>query len=206
VNDLDLGYEGSADTFYSRAQKEIREYVGKLPDGNPQEKLTAAAKTFNVPVTINGNLTVTGKCVGCGAESAGTGSGSGGRWSASLTGQKAAIPPKDLCAAATCGPGQYQVSYYMDSTTACASPGNATAALTIGWKDETSIRTLHVPLAGEGIAGGKNLSLGDTANFGGGNISLWSAGNAAITYSTSYTPCATGSGSYAVRIAVEKLQ
>ena len=63
VNDLDFGYEGNIDTFYSRAEKETREYIGKFPDGNPQEKLTAAAKTFNVPVTINGNLTVTGKCV-----------------------------------------------------------------------------------------------------------------------------------------------
>ena len=66
ANDLDLGYEGNIDTLYSRAEKEVREYVGKLPDGNPQEKLSAAAKTFNVPVTINGNLTVNGKCSGCG--------------------------------------------------------------------------------------------------------------------------------------------
>jgi hypothetical protein len=63
-----------------------------------------------------------------------------------------------------------------------------------------------VPLAGAGISGGNSLALGGTANFGGGNISLWSAGNAAITYSTAYTACATGSGSYAVRIAVEKVQ
>lgn len=46
VDDLDLGYEGSGDVFYSRAQHEIREYVGKLPDGSPTEKLTASAKTF----------------------------------------------------------------------------------------------------------------------------------------------------------------
>jgi hypothetical protein len=30
------------------------------------ERLTASAKTFNVPVNINGNLTVTGTCTGCG--------------------------------------------------------------------------------------------------------------------------------------------
>ena len=78
VNDLDLGYEGNIDTLYSRAQSGIREYVGKLPDGSPQERLDASAKTFNVPVTINGNLTVTGKCSGC---------GSGGGASASASAQ-----------------------------------------------------------------------------------------------------------------------
>ncbi len=38
VNDLDLGYEGTIDTFYSRAQKEIREYIGKFPDGSSAGK------------------------------------------------------------------------------------------------------------------------------------------------------------------------
>jgi hypothetical protein len=209
ANDLDLGYEGNIDTFYSRAQKEVREYIGKLPDGNPQEKLTAAAKTFNVPVTINGNLTVTGKCVGCAGDPGSAGATSGSvapRWSVSLTGQKAAIPTTNLCASSACGPGQYRVAYYLDSSAACSSPGNAAAAVTIGWKDETSARTIRVPLAGVGISGGNSLSLGGTSNFGGGDISVWSAGNAAITYSTSYTGCGAGAGSYALRIAVEKVQ
>jgi len=207
ANDLDLGYEGNIDTFYSRAQNEVRQYIGKLPDGNPQEKLTAAAKTFNVPVTINGNLTVTGKCVGCAGDSGSAGVSSGGaRWTVSLTGQKAAIPSTNLCPSSACGAGQYRLSYYLDSTTACASPANAAAALTIGWKDETSARTIRVPLSGAGVSGGNSLTLGGTSNFGSGSISLFSAGNAALTYSAAYTACATGVGSYAVRIAVEKLQ
>jgi len=209
AKDLDLGYEGSIDTFYSRAQNEVREYIGKFPDGNPQERLTAAAKTFNVPVTINGNLTVTGKCVGC----AGTPGSAGGAANAggaglvvSLTSQKAAITPTNLCASSACGSGLYRVSYYLDSTTACSAPGKAEVALKIGWKDESSSRTIQVPLAGAGVSSGTSLSLGGTASFGSGNVSLWSAGNAPITYSTAYTACATGSGSYAVRIAVEKEQ
>ena len=36
LNDLDLGYEGNIDIFYSRAQNEIRDYVGKFPDGTPR--------------------------------------------------------------------------------------------------------------------------------------------------------------------------
>jgi hypothetical protein len=208
VNDLDLGYEGSSDTFYSRAQKEVRAYIGKLPDGNPQEKLSAAAKTFNVPVTINGNLTVTGSCIGCGAGAGGVTAASNSgvaRWAVSLASQTAAIATTNLCAASACGIGQYRVTYYLDSSAACSSAGNAAAALTIGWKDETSARTIRVPLAGAGIAGGNSLSLGSTSNFGSGSVLLWSAGNAAITYSTAYTGCAAGSGSYAARIVLEKV-
>ena len=67
VGDLDLGYENTISTFYVRASSEVRSYIGKLPDGNPQESLTAASKTINVPVTINGNLTVNGSCSGCGS-------------------------------------------------------------------------------------------------------------------------------------------
>jgi hypothetical protein len=208
ANDLDLGYEGSIDTLYSRAQKEVRAYVGKVPDGNPQERLSATAKTFNVPVTINGDLTIKGKCTGCSGESSGaalTSASSAGR-SVSQTGQKAAIPSHNLCASSECGPGLYRVSYYLDSTTACSAPGGAAAALTISWKDESSVRGIRVPLSGAGIAGGNSLTLGATSNFGGGNISLWSAGNAPITHSTAYTACATGAGNYAIRIALEKVQ
>ena len=205
VNDLDIGYEGNIDTLYTRAQNEVRAYVGKLPDGNPQEKLSASAKTFNVPVTINGNLTVTGKCSGCGGSGGGTVEGNAGRGTVSLTGQKAAIPVGAVCAASACGAGQYRVTYYIDANQACSSAGNASAGLTIGWKDESNARTLRVPLAGAGVANGNSLSLGQTSSFGSGTISVWSDGGP-ITYSTAYTPCATGTGSYALRIAVEKIQ
>ncbi len=209
VNDLDLGYEGNIDTFYTRAQKEVREYIGKFPDGAPQEKLTTEAKTFNVPVTINGNLTVNGKCVGCAGDASSSAAASGSvgtRWTVSLTGQKAAIGPANLCASAPCKSGLYRISYYLDSNSPCSSQGNAEAALTIGWTDESSAKTIRMPLSGAGISSGNILQLGAASNFGGGEFSLWSAGNAAITYSTSYRPCATGSGSYALRIALEKLQ
>jgi len=43
-----------------RAATSISSYINALPSGsNYQERLTAAAKTFNVPVTINGGLSVT---------------------------------------------------------------------------------------------------------------------------------------------------
>lgn len=58
-----------------RAPVAISEYIGSIFDNAAyKERLTASAKTFNVPVTINGNLTVNGTCTGCGS---GGGSGSG---------------------------------------------------------------------------------------------------------------------------------
>ena len=200
VDDLDIGYEGKIDTFYSRAQQEIREYIGKLPDQNPQEKLTASAKTFNVPVTINGDLTVTGRCAGCG--------GSGGaspRNAVSLTGQSAGINLRSLCSSTPCPGGQYRIVYYLDSAKACSSPGSANVALSIAWKDEAAPRTLKVPLTGTGVSSGNSLSLGTPSNFGTGEISIWSAGDA-ISYSTSYSACSAGSGTYGLRIVAEKLQ
>ena len=203
ANDLDMGYEGGGDVFYTRAEKEIREYIGKLPDGSPPERLTASAKTFNVPVMINGDLSVTGKCAGCGG---GTGGGPSSRGAISLSGQDSSIGAKNLCANANCGAGQYRVTYYLNSTANCASPGNAAIVLAIGWKDETASRSLRVPLTGLGITNTDTLKLGAASNFGGGELSVWSKGDAAITYSTSYTGCSSGSGTYALRIVAEKLQ
>ena len=51
----------------------ISSYIGNAGDNiSFLERLTAAAKTFNVPVNINGNLTVSGICTGCGGGGAGT--------------------------------------------------------------------------------------------------------------------------------------
>ncbi len=125
---------------------------------------------------------------------------------ASSTGLTAAVASTTVCASASCGAGQYVVNYYVDSTVSCTTPGSAVASLTIGWTDETSAKTLQVPLSGAGITGGNSMALGSTANFGSGAMTLWSAGSANITYSTSYTGCTTGTGTYAVRIAVRQLQ
>ena len=52
----------------------ISSYIGNAGDNvSYLERLTAALKTFNVPVKINGNLTVTGICTGCGGGGGGTG-------------------------------------------------------------------------------------------------------------------------------------
>jgi hypothetical protein len=124
----------------------------------------------------------------------------------SLTGQTAAIASTALCASATCGAGQYIVNYYVDSTLACTTAGSAATSLTIGWTDETGAKTFQSPLSGTGVSGGNSLPLGNTTNFGSGDIALWSAGSANITYSTAYTGCTTGTGTYAVRVTVKQVQ
>ena len=51
----------------------ISSYIGNAGDNvSFLERLTATAKTFNVPVNINGNLTITGVCTGCGGGGTGT--------------------------------------------------------------------------------------------------------------------------------------
>jgi hypothetical protein len=51
TTDSDTGMYG-AGVQYSRAAKEIRDYIGKLPDASPQESLSATLKTFSVPVSL----------------------------------------------------------------------------------------------------------------------------------------------------------
>jgi len=121
----------------------------------------------------------------------------------SVTGQTAAIASSTLCTSTTCGAGQYIVNYYLDSTVACTTAGSSAASLTIGWTDETNAKTFQVPMNGSGVSGGNSLALGSTANFASGDISLWSAGSANITYSTSYTGCTTGDGNVCVACCAE---
>jgi hypothetical protein len=66
TGDMALGVDQSGGLSL-RAATSISSYTGVIPNGsNFLERLTATSKTFNVPVTINGNLTLTGTCTGCG--------------------------------------------------------------------------------------------------------------------------------------------
>ena len=63
AGDMALGVD-QAGGLAERAATSITSYINALPSGtNYQERLTAAAKTFNVPVTVNGNLAVSGGTV-----------------------------------------------------------------------------------------------------------------------------------------------
>jgi hypothetical protein len=106
--DTAIGFDSANATSPSSAQLGLRapvaisEYIGSVFDnGSYKERLTASSKTFNVPVTINGNLTVTGTCTGCGGGGGGsmTWPGSAGipvysgtsSWAASVAAPSSAI-------------------------------------------------------------------------------------------------------------------
>jgi hypothetical protein len=76
ANDTYIGYDQPAYQNVAQTQLSfgapvsISNYIGNSGDGvNFLERLTSSLKTFNLPVTINGNLTVTGTCTGCGGTS-----------------------------------------------------------------------------------------------------------------------------------------
>ena len=121
-----------------------------------------------------------------------------------LTGQTAAIATTNLLTGATVG--QYLVNAYVESDANCSSPGPAAVSVTVGWGDRTGARTMTVPLQGSGVTAGA-LALGSTANFGEAVMTVWnnSASNN-LTYSTSYTACTTGTGTYAIYITYRRVQ
>ncbi len=74
ANDTYVGLDNASGASASNAQLAfgapvaISNYIGNVGDNvSFLERLTASLKTFNVPVKVNGNLTVTGTCTGCGS-------------------------------------------------------------------------------------------------------------------------------------------
>lgn len=118
--------------------------------------------------------------------------------------QTGAIATTNMLTGATVG--QYQVSVYLESDANCTTPGSASVSVTLGWGDRTGARTMTVPLQGAGATSG-TVALGSTANFGQSVVTVWnnSASNN-LTYSTNYTGCTTGTGTYALYITYRRMQ
>ena len=101
ANDTAIGFDQTSPTGANNAQLAFRapiaisQYIGGLFDNSTyKERLTASAKTFNVPVTVNGNLNVTGTCTGCGSmvyPGAGIPLSNGSTWGTSVTAPSGAI-------------------------------------------------------------------------------------------------------------------
>jgi hypothetical protein len=127
-----------------------------------------------------------------------------------LTGQTAAITTATLCTAAICGngaAGQYNIDAYVDSTVTCATPGPAVVGITLTWTDETGTKSAQsLPLDVNGATSlTATMALGNTTNFASGHTSIWTTGTI-IQYATTYTGCTSGSGTYAIRMAVTNVQ
>ncbi len=197
-----LVMQGNIDTLYSRRPRtkfantsgKFQQWQSANENANRRRRHRSA-----FAITINGNLTVTGKRVGCAGDSGSAGAASstgGARWAVSLTGQKAAIGPTNLCARRPLvGSGPIPKSQLLPGLDGqrvrlARERGGCPHDRVEGQKLNCQNRP--------GAAGGSGhfrreqpgTKYAGMSNFGGGIISLWSAGNAAITYSTAYTACA----------------
>lgn len=130
----------------------------------------------------------------------------------SLTGKTAAIANGTVLCAAAAGAcnvaGQYRITAYFDSTVTCATPGPAAIGFNLTWVDEIGTKTAQsVPLDVNGATAlTATMIIGDTTHNATGTASIWSTGASQIGYGVTYTACTSGTGTYAVRIVVERLQ
>jgi hypothetical protein len=104
-----------------------------------------------------------------------------------------------LCSTTACPAGTYQISAYIDVTTACTTTGAYTVSV-IYTDDTTVSKTIVLPLTGTGTtttllgpaAYTSSLALAATTNFAQGTMIFRSTGAASINYSTTATACGTG--------------
>lgn len=131
-----------------------------------------------------------------------------------LTAQTALKTTTTLCAssAGACNTaGQYRISYnFWGSGTACATVTAGSVGLNITWTDENAVAhtTISMPMwdqksAANGILFNFNTALGTEGASGSYVIST---NGSVIQYATTYTACTSGTGTYNLRIAAERLQ
>jgi hypothetical protein len=100
--------------------------------------------------------------------------------------------------ASTPAAGHYMVRLYLDQNALCTT-GTGVVYATVGWTDATHARTATtVPLTLANTTNSTTLGFIDAA------IPLWSATASAITYTTTYTGCATGTGTYDLHAAIAR--
>ena len=144
-----------------RAPVAISEYIGSVFDnGSYKERLTAAGKIFNVPVTINGSLTVTGTCTGCG-------SGSGGSMTWPSTAGVAVYNGSSAWSASLAAPTSAIVGV-SDTQTLTNKTIDGVSPTTLGYVDATSsVQTqlnAKAPIASPTFSGTITLPVNGTGN------------------------------------------
>ena len=113
------------------------------------------------------------------------------------TAQSASLTTQNLIAS-TGAAGHYQVRIYLDQSALCTT-GTGLVYATVSWTDASAAHTATtVPLT---LA---NTSISSSNGFIDAAIPLWSAASSAISYTTTYTACATGTGTYDIHAAVTR--
>jgi hypothetical protein len=114
-----------------------------------------------------------------------------------VTAQSASQSSVNLLAS-TPAAGHYLVRIYLDQNGLCTT-GTGLAYATVSWTDATHAHTAQtVPLT---LA---NTSISSPNGYIDAAIPLWSATASAITYTTTYTACTTGTGTYDLHAEVER--
>lgn len=113
------------------------------------------------------------------------------------TSSATSVSSTSLCSTTNCPAGTYQVTAYLDVTTACTTTG--AYSVSIIYTDDAASKTIVMPLQGTGTtttygptAMTSSLALAATTNFAQGALVLRSTGAASINYSTTATACGTG--------------
>lgn len=131
-----------------------------------------------------------------------------------LTGQTALKTTTTLCAAAAgaCNvAGQYRISWnFWGSGTACSSVTAGSVQLQLTWTDEGANvhSVIPMPMWDQKVGTlALNFNFNTTlATEGASGSYIISTNGSVIQYATTYTACTTGTGTYNLRIAAERLQ
>src|SRR5581483_8031036 len=114
-----------------------------------------------------------------------------------VTAQSASQTTVNLIAS-TSAAGHYLVRIYIDQNALCTT-GTGLVYATVNWTDAThahSAQTVPLTLA--------NTAISTPSGYIDAAIPLWAASATAITYTTTYTACATGTGTYDLHAEVER--
>ena len=114
-----------------------------------------------------------------------------------VTAQSASQTTVNLIAS-TGAAGHYLVRIYIDQNALCTT-GTGSVYATVSWTDATHAHTaLTIPLT---LA---NTTISSTNGFVDAAIPFWSATSSAISYTTTYTACTSGTGTYDLHAEVER--
>jgi hypothetical protein len=114
-----------------------------------------------------------------------------------VTAQSASQSTVNLIAS-TGAAGHYLVRVYIDQNALCTT-GTGSVYATVSWTDAThahSASTIPLTLA--------NTSISAPNGFVDAAIPLWSASSSAISYTTTYAACTSGTGTYDLHAEVER--
>jgi hypothetical protein len=92
------------------------------------------------------------------------------------------------------------IRYYIDQNAVCSAPGAGQVLATFNWTDAThahSAQTIPLSFLSALSTGGGYLQ---------GTLPIYSATASAITYTTTYAACTTGTASYDLHASVEQTQ